>query len=103
MAESKFQPVAIITGAGSGIGRALAVELAERNYRLVLAGRREEPLHETENMLRTPALVIPCDVRDPEACAALVEKTATDFGRIDALINNAGYAPCTPISQHTPE
>jgi NAD(P)-dependent dehydrogenase (short-subunit alcohol dehydrogenase family) len=96
-------PVAIITGAGSGIGRALAYELAEREYRIVLAGRREEPLRETEHMLRTPTLVIPTDIRKPEECQALIDRTVEEFGRIDALINNAGDAPCMPISQHTPE
>jgi NAD(P)-dependent dehydrogenase (short-subunit alcohol dehydrogenase family) len=103
MARPDHQPVAIITGAGSGIGRALAVELAHRGYRTALAGRREKPLLETQNMLEAPSQVIPCDVRDPAACAALVARTVDEFGRLDALINNAGYAPCVPLAQHTPE
>ena len=97
-----MDPVAIITGAGSGIGRELAIELAERNYRLVLAGRREEPLMETREMLRAPCVTFPCNVRDPDACAGLVHKAVTEFGRLDVLVNNAGYAPCVPLGQHTP-
>jgi NAD(P)-dependent dehydrogenase (short-subunit alcohol dehydrogenase family) len=94
-----MDPVAIITGAGSGIGRELAIELAERSYRLVLAGRREEPLMETREMLRSPCAVFPCNVRDPDACAGLVDKAVQEFGRLDVLVNNAGYAPCIPIGQ----
>lgn len=96
-------PVAIITGAGSGIGRELALELSHRNYRVVLAGRRKEPLLETQNMLVGPALVVPTDVRDPDACQRLVDRAVEEFSRVDALINNAGYAPCLPLAQHTPE
>lgn len=98
-----MQPVAIVTGAGSGIGRDLAVELSERNYRVVLAGRRELALEETRNMLKGDSLIIPTDVRDPAACQALIDRTVQDYGRVDALINNAGFAPCVPLSQHTPE
>jgi NAD(P)-dependent dehydrogenase (short-subunit alcohol dehydrogenase family) len=97
-----MDPVAIITGAGSGIGRELAIELSERGYRTVLAGRREEPLMETREMLRGPSIPVPCNVRDPDACSALVERTIQEFGRLDVLVNNAGYAPCVPLSQYTP-
>src|ERR1043166_2354993 len=98
--SAAMDPVAIITGAGSGIGRELAVELAERNFRLVLAGRREEPLMETREMLRAPCIVVPTNVRDPEACNALVTRAVEEFSRLDVLVNNAGYAPCIPLGQH---
>jgi NAD(P)-dependent dehydrogenase (short-subunit alcohol dehydrogenase family) len=96
-------PVAIVTGAGSGIGREIAVELSERTYRVVLAGRREAALLETQSMLRGESLVVPTDVRDPGACQALVERAMEAFSRVDVLVNNAGYAPCLPLAQHTPE
>jgi NAD(P)-dependent dehydrogenase (short-subunit alcohol dehydrogenase family) len=96
-------PVAIVTGAGSGIGRELAVELSRRNYRLVLAGRRRDALQQTFAMLETPGLVVPTDVRDPEQCQSLVDAAVQEYSRVDALINNAGYAPCVPITQHTPD
>jgi NAD(P)-dependent dehydrogenase (short-subunit alcohol dehydrogenase family) len=98
-----MDPVAIITGAGSGIGRELAIELSERSYRIVLAGRREGPLQETKGMLAAPSLVVPCDVRDAKQCAELVEAAVSEFGRLDVLVNNAGFAPCVPLGQHTPE
>jgi NAD(P)-dependent dehydrogenase (short-subunit alcohol dehydrogenase family) len=82
--------VAVITGAGSGIGRAVAQALQAAGYRTVLAGRREEALRETAAMSDGDSLVVPTDVADPESVSALFEQTRNTFGRVDVLFNNAG-------------
>ena len=108
MAESS-SPVAIVTGAGSGIGLATARLLAESGWRIVLAGRREDALREAGRSLadQTGAggghVAVATDVADSASCAALVARAMESCGRIDALVNNAGYAPLTPIAKHTPE
>jgi NADP-dependent 3-hydroxy acid dehydrogenase YdfG len=93
--------VAVVTGAGSGIGRAVALELARRGYRLALAGRREELLEETcklANEAQAETLVIPTDVRDPAAVEELFVATARTYGRVDLLFNNAGvFSPSVPL------
>ncbi|QOI98968.1 MAG: SDR family oxidoreductase [Phycisphaeraceae bacterium] len=95
-------PVALITGAGSGIGRALAHRFSHLGYRTVLAGRREPPLHETADALPLPSIVAPADLTSPNACQSVVDLAVEHFGRLDALVNNAGWAPCTPIDLTTP-
>lgn len=97
------EPVVVITGAGSGIGRATAIELSARGARLILAGRRPDALDETGAMLNTPWHAIPTDVRDPVQCDVLLRGALERFGTIDALVNNAGWAPCQPIEKHTPD
>jgi len=85
--------VAVVTGAGSGIGRQTALAFLEEGYSVALAGRRKEPLEETASKsgsAATRALVIPTDVADPEAVARLFAETEKAFGRIDILFNNAG-------------
>jgi len=86
--------VAIITGAGSGLGRALAVALAAHGWRLALVGRRTERLLETRELCETCAacLAIPADVTAPAAPGEIVGATLAAFGRLDALVNNAGLA-----------
>ncbi|MBX2853132.1 MAG: SDR family oxidoreductase [Phycisphaeraceae bacterium] len=103
MDESEL-PVAIITGAGSGVGRDLAVLMAEAGYRCVLAARTEADLEETAALIATDvpdaeSLVVPTDVADPDAVNKLVSETLRRFGRIDALANIAGYAPLQPIDR----
>ncbi len=91
--------VAIVTGAGSGIGRAVALALLKEGYRVALAGRRKDRLEETvrESGAGSRALAIPTDVSDPEAVRALFSKTKEAFGRLDLLFNNAGaLTPATP-------
>src|SRR5690606_8629113 len=84
--------IAIVTGAGSGVGRAAALALARAGWAVVLAGRRKEALEETAGMApsgaRTP--VAPTDVSDPASVAALFAATKQAFGRLDLLFNNAG-------------
>jgi NAD(P)-dependent dehydrogenase (short-subunit alcohol dehydrogenase family) len=99
--------VAIVTGAGTGIGRAAALALLREGYAVVLAGRRKEPLEETAGAGRVSgsrALVVPTDVGDPEAVRALFARTKEEFGRLDLLFNNAGIgAPPVPLEELTYE
>lgn len=92
--------VALVTGAGRGIGRAVAVALAGAGYHVVLAGRTAASLEATAGLVGEVAqtLVVPTDVADPDAVAALFRATATRFRRLDVLFNNAGvFAPAVPI------
>lgn len=83
--------VAVITGAGSGIGRAVAIALDRRGYRLALAGRRAEGLAETLALLEgTGHLTMPTDVTDAASVTALFDATVAAFDRVDLLFNNAG-------------
>lgn len=83
--------VALITGAGTGIGRSAAISLANIGYKLVLVGRRPEPLHETASICKnTESLCIPGDVGDPGQVVKLFEQLMKQFGRLDLLFNNAG-------------
>jgi len=86
--------VAIVTGAGSGIGRSTALAFLRNGYSVVLAGRRSELLNQTLNDAGdgASALVIPTDVGDPDAVHALFAKTKEAFGRLDVLFNNAGIS-----------
>ena len=92
--------VAIITGAGTGIGRHTALALLAEGYSVVLAGRRLELLQEVveESGAGERALAVPTDVADPDSVAALFAKTREAFGRLDLLFNNAGTgAPPVPL------
>lgn len=82
--------VVLITGAGSGIGRACALALDEAGYRLVLAGRRPEPLEQLASETQSQALVVPTDVSDRTSVEALFARIEERWGRIDVLFNNAG-------------
>lgn len=95
--------VAIITGAGSGIGRASALNLLKAGWNVALAGRRPEALEETAGMAKggTP-LVAPTDVTDPAQVAALFAAVKAKFGRLDTLFNNAGgNVPTTNFGDFT--
>jgi len=95
------RPVAIITGAGRGIGRATARKLAELKYHLVLVARSHEQLAETAKLCGH-GLIAAADITDPIAVDAIVRRTLKQFGRIDAMVNNAGMAKVIPIDQTTP-
>jgi NAD(P)-dependent dehydrogenase (short-subunit alcohol dehydrogenase family) len=96
--------VAIITGAGSGIGKATALAFLADGYRVALAGRRREPLERTagDSGAGARALVVPTDVGDAESVAALFAAVRRDFGRLDVLFNNAGTsAPALSLEELT--
>ncbi|MEO6339508.1 MAG: SDR family oxidoreductase [Caulobacteraceae bacterium] len=85
--------IAVVTGGGSGIGRAVALALAAKGYGLALAGRRLEPLSETAALARAAggtAIAVAADVTDPAAVDRMFEAAVAEFGRIDLLFNNAG-------------
>ncbi len=95
--------VAIVTGAGSGIGRAAAVLLARAGYAVALVGRTEAKLRETADRCgEGRALVVAEDLLDAEAAGRVVERVVSAWGRIDALVNAAGSAPLQPIERITP-
>ncbi|HXY89012.1 MAG TPA: SDR family oxidoreductase [Xanthobacteraceae bacterium] len=101
MAEAK---VALVTGAGTGIGKAAAIALAKAGYAVALAGRRKEPLEETAKEIKGKTLVVPTNVGDPTAVKALFAKVKAEFGRLDLLFNNAGMgAPPVPLEDLTYE
>jgi NAD(P)-dependent dehydrogenase (short-subunit alcohol dehydrogenase family) len=93
--------VAVVTGAGTGIGRAVTLALLSDGYRVALAGRRAEPLSETiaeSGVAPGRALPVPTDVTDPAAVQELFARTQQAFGRVDVLFNNAGRgAPAVPL------
>jgi NAD(P)-dependent dehydrogenase (short-subunit alcohol dehydrogenase family) len=92
--------VAVVTGAGTGIGRAVAVTLLNAGYRVALAGRRQEPLDETAQLGSGEALPLATDVADPASVAALFAAIETRWGRLDLLFNNAGLnAPGVPFDE----
>jgi NAD(P)-dependent dehydrogenase (short-subunit alcohol dehydrogenase family) len=90
--------IGLITGAGSGIGRATAIALSAEGYQLVLAGRRGAALEETAGACVSPTAAVPTDVTDPASVKNLFAETARLFGRLDLLFNNAGIgAPPTAL------
>ena len=96
--------VAVVTGAGTGIGRAAATALLGAGWRVVFAGRRPEPLDEAIRGAKSgesSALAVPTDVADPESVHALFERTTSRFGRVDFLFNNAGVSGGGPIEDIT--
>lgn len=98
--------VAVITGGGTGIGRASALVLAEHGADIVLAGRREEPLKSTATEIEAlgrRVLTVPTDVTDPAACQALVDSTLAEFGHLDVLLNNAGGGETKSMMKWTDE
>ena len=100
---SSVLKVALITGAGSGIGRAVALAFLADGFKVVLAGRREQALGEVlaaAGDAGRQGLAVPCDVTDPGSVQALFARTRAAFGRLDVLFNNAGIAaPAVPLEE----
>jgi NAD(P)-dependent dehydrogenase (short-subunit alcohol dehydrogenase family) len=99
--------VAVVTGAGSGVGRAASLSLHRAGFSVVLAGRRAAELQGTAALAKDPdrkMLAVPTDVKSPESVRALFAKTKEAFGRLDLLFNNAGIsAPNLPVEDLTYE
>jgi len=101
---------AIVTGAGSGIGRQTAIHLAAQGYNLVLVSRSKDTLQQTVQLATTTdhptdtqTLILPADLCDPHTPDQIISQTLDRFARIDAIANVAGYAQITPIDQITPQ
>jgi NAD(P)-dependent dehydrogenase (short-subunit alcohol dehydrogenase family) len=98
--QTSAPAVAVVTGAGSGIGRVISRRLAEAGYRVALAGRRVETLEATLAELpdKTEAFAVPADVTRPESVEGLFDAVVARAGRVDVLINNAGvFGPPVPV------
>lgn len=94
------QKIALVTGAGSGIGRAASLSLMKAGFTVVLTGRRKEMLEETAHLAAASgkSLVVPSDMTDPASIAALFDRVTKEYGRLDLLFNNAGIgAPAVPL------
>jgi NAD(P)-dependent dehydrogenase (short-subunit alcohol dehydrogenase family) len=104
---SAASKIAMVTGAGSGIGKAVALAFLQNGYRVVLAGRRKEMLEKAvaeAGPAGARGLVVPTDVTDPQSIRALFARTKETFGRLDVLFNNAGTnAPGIPLEDLTYE
>jgi citronellol/citronellal dehydrogenase len=91
--------VAVVTGGGTGIGRATAREFARTGARVAICGRRPEPLRRAADQLGTDCLALPCDVRETEQVEAFLDAVGDRFGRVDILVNNAGGQFASPLEQ----
>ncbi|PSP55427.1 oxidoreductase [Halobacteriales archaeon QS_1_67_19] len=90
--------VAVVTGASSGVGAATVRELGREGYAVVLAARREDRLAAVADEIDAETLVVPTDVTDEQAVAAMIEETEATFGAVDALVNNAGVLLTDPVA-----
>ena len=94
--------VCVVTGGGSGIGRAIALELSRLGAAVAVCGRREEPLRETVSLLAGPGVAVPCDVRDPEAVASVFAAAEERLGAVTTLVNNAAGNFVVPAEELSP-
>src|SRR4051812_47168520 len=92
--------VAIVTGASRGIGRAASVALSDLGWGVALVSRSEERLREIASQVKQ-SLVLALDISDPRNADEIIARTFDEFGRIDAIVNNAGVAPLLPVEETT--
>ena len=99
--------VAVVSGAGSGLGREIALELARRGYALALLGRRQAPLEETLDLAgaaaRENGMLLPCDVRDAVALERCAEEIRSRWGGADLVVPAAGVVSIAPVEETTPD
>ncbi len=99
---SNTDPLAVITGASSGIGQVVVELLAQRPYRIIVIARRTERLEALQRDLRGPATIMaaPMDLADPQALSAGIARLVETNGPVDLLVNNAGFGLCLPFLEH---
>jgi 3-oxoacyl-[acyl-carrier protein] reductase len=102
---SESKGVAVVSGAGSGLGREIALELARRGYDLALLGRRQAPLDETLELAsaRERGAVLPCDVRDPVSLGRCAEEIRSRWGAAELIVPAAGVAAIAPLEEISPD
>ena len=103
MTEHSEQPVALVTGGGSGVGASCAKHLAAMGYRIGVVGRTPERLAETRDSIKTPCHSITADLSAPHQCDRIIAEMIDAFGRVDVLVNNAGFAAQMAIEDTTEE
>src|SRR5437588_5441009 len=94
--------VALVTGGGTGIGRATAIRLSAEGAKVAVAGRRREPLEETVAAFEGPGIAVVADVANEADAARTVDETVAAFGRLDILVNNAGSIRRGQLLHETP-
>jgi NAD(P)-dependent dehydrogenase (short-subunit alcohol dehydrogenase family) len=101
---SKDSKIAIVTGAGTGVGKAICAALLKEGYNVVMAGRRKEMLEKAAEEIGGEPFLVPTDVTDPASVQALFSQVKEIFERLDLLVNNAGIgAPAVPLEELTLE
>lgn len=103
MPKTETMPVALVSGAGRGIGRAIATRLSTEGYRVALTARHEDQLKATAAACQGPTLVLPADITDPAAVDGLFGRVEAEWGFVDALVANAGAGISAPLARTTDE
>ena len=103
MHQEHDHPVALVTGGGSGVGASCALHLAAEGYRVGVVGRTAQRLEETRSSIRSACHLITADLSAPHECDRVIEEMLGHFGRVDVLVNNAGFAAQASIEETSEE